>query len=197
MLSDNSMASAWIKKEVTYAKNTGKRVIPVLLKGSKIKGWLLFEYGLVDCIDSTNSKQIDKLLKNLSDWTGKGIYPETTNENENVTRDAAAPTELTPNALVPAKKALNAQKGSKAAVKEEAIEKKGEKPMHISEEERERIVEDDAMYEDFYSAGYYGFKKRWCSLKYDSTLFNFPKGFITVKLHGECFRIDKHGKRVE
>lgn len=159
MLSDNSMASAWTKKEVTYAKNTGKRVIPVLLKGSKIKGWFLFEYGLVDCIDSTNSKQIDKLLKNLSDWTGKGIYPETTNENENVTRDAAAPTELTPNVLAPAKKALNAQKGSKAAVKEEAIEKKGEKPMHISEEERERIVEDDAMYEDFYSAGYYGFKK--------------------------------------
>lgn len=38
MLSDNSMASAWTKKEVTYAKNTGKRVIPVLLKGSKIKG---------------------------------------------------------------------------------------------------------------------------------------------------------------
>ena len=69
MVSESSMESTWTKKEVTYAKNTGKRVIPILLKDSKIKGWFLFEYGTVDSIDSTDSKQIDKLVNNLSKWT--------------------------------------------------------------------------------------------------------------------------------
>ncbi len=73
MVSESSMESTWTKKEVTYAKNTGKRVIPILLKDSKIKGWFLFEYGTVDSIDSTDSKQIDKLVNNLSKWTNKGI----------------------------------------------------------------------------------------------------------------------------
>ena len=33
MLSDNSLASNWSKDEVVYAKNTKKKVIPILLKG--------------------------------------------------------------------------------------------------------------------------------------------------------------------
>lgn len=70
-LSDNSLESEWTKKEVMYAKNTDKRVVPVLLKGAQLKKWFLFKFGTIDCIDSTNSIQMEKLCQNLSDWTGR------------------------------------------------------------------------------------------------------------------------------
>ena len=69
-LSENSIQSQWTKDEVMYAKNTDKKVIPVLLKGAQMKGWFLFKFGRIDCIDSTNTLQMEKLLQNLSDWTG-------------------------------------------------------------------------------------------------------------------------------
>ena len=75
-LSDNSIQSIWTKKEVTYAQNTERKVIPLLLKGAKLKGWFLFNFGRIDCIDTTDSLQIEKLIKNLSDWTGKAIANE-------------------------------------------------------------------------------------------------------------------------
>lgn len=68
-LSDNSMQSDWTKDEITYAKNIGKKVIPVLLKGAYLKeGWFLFKFGRVDCIDSTNKIQFMKLVMDLSNW---------------------------------------------------------------------------------------------------------------------------------
>lgn len=67
-LSDNSLDSEWTKKEVMYAKNTGKRVVPVLLKGAQLKSWFLFKFSTTDCIDSTNRVHMDKLCRNLSDW---------------------------------------------------------------------------------------------------------------------------------
>ena len=70
-LSENSIQSQWTKDEVMYAKNTDKKVIPILLKGAQMKGWFLFKFARIDCIDSTNTLQIEKLLQNLSDWTGK------------------------------------------------------------------------------------------------------------------------------
>ena len=72
-LSDNALASDWTKDEVMYAKNTDKKVIPVLLKGAELRGWFLFRFGRIDCIDITNDLQIEKLIKNLSTWTGKPI----------------------------------------------------------------------------------------------------------------------------
>ncbi len=72
-LSENSIQSKWTKDEVMYAKNTDKKVIPVLLKGAHMKGWFLFKFGRVDCIDSTNSLQLDKLIHNLASWTAKPI----------------------------------------------------------------------------------------------------------------------------
>lgn len=77
-LSDNSIQSQWAKDEVMYAKNTDTKVIPLVLKGAQLKGWFLFKFGRIDCIDTTSSLQIEKLIKNLSDWTGKAI----TNESE-------------------------------------------------------------------------------------------------------------------
>jgi len=70
-LSDNSIQSQWAKDEVMYAKNTDTKVIPLVLKGAQLKGWFLFKFGRIDCIDTANSLQIEKLIKNLEDWTGK------------------------------------------------------------------------------------------------------------------------------
>lgn len=80
-LSENSIGSKWTKDEVMYARNTDKKVIPVLLKGAQMKGWFLFKFGRVDCIDSTNDLQMEKLLQNLSDWTGKNRTSEAAAES--------------------------------------------------------------------------------------------------------------------
>ena len=71
VLSDNSLDSEWTKKEVMYAKNTGKRIVPVLLKGAQLKSWFLFKFSTTDCIDSTNRIHMEKLCRNLSDWIGR------------------------------------------------------------------------------------------------------------------------------
>ena len=73
-LSDNSMNSTWTNAEVNYAANIGKKVIPVLLKGATLKhGWFLFKFGGIDCIDSTNELQMQKLVSNLSEWLQKPL----------------------------------------------------------------------------------------------------------------------------
>ena len=64
-------SSKWTKKELVYAKNTGKKVIPLLLNGAVFNSWFLFEFGRVDSIDIQKNKQIEKLVKNLSKWTNK------------------------------------------------------------------------------------------------------------------------------
>ena len=66
-------SSKWTKKELVYAKNTGKKVIPVLLSGAELNNWFLFEFGRVDCIDSTSKHQIEKLLKNIAKWSNKEL----------------------------------------------------------------------------------------------------------------------------
>lgn len=62
-------SSIWTKKELTYAKNTGKKVIPIILPGAELNSWFLFEFGRVDCIDILDNRQVEKLYKNLSKWT--------------------------------------------------------------------------------------------------------------------------------
>lgn len=74
-LSNNSINSQWTKDEVMYAKNTGKKIIPVLLSGATLEdGWFLFKFGRIDCIDSTEPIQVEKLIKNLSNWTSKETF---------------------------------------------------------------------------------------------------------------------------
>lgn len=71
-LSENSINSQWAKDEVIYAKNIGKKIIPILLKGASLnEGWFLFKFGRIDCIDTTNHSQVKKLVTNLSEWTNK------------------------------------------------------------------------------------------------------------------------------
>ena len=75
-VSDNSINSPHTRDEVMYAKNTGKRVIPVLLKGAKLGGWFLYKFGSIDCIDSTDSLQMRKLCHNISNWISEFRQPE-------------------------------------------------------------------------------------------------------------------------
>lgn len=93
-LSENSMQSHWTKDEVMYAKNTGKKVLPVLLKGSELTdGWFLFKFGRVDCIDSTNNLQVAKLVRNLSEWTSKPIARHALHEVQKGTAGKLSKTE--------------------------------------------------------------------------------------------------------
>ena len=75
-LSDNSNQSKWAKDEVMYAKNTEKRIIPVLMKGACLKGWFLFKFGRIDCIDLQDEKQVNKMLHNFSEWFDKKLVNE-------------------------------------------------------------------------------------------------------------------------
>jgi ribosomal protein L7/L12 len=74
-LSINSDQSKWTRKELQFSSGKGKKIVPILLKGSKLEDmdWFLFEFGGVSYVDITDSKQIEQLIKNLASWTGKAI----------------------------------------------------------------------------------------------------------------------------
>ena len=74
-LSSNSDKSEWTRKELGFAKGKGIRIVPILLKGAQLQDmdWFLFEFSGVDCIDIIDTKQIDKLIKNLAKWTQKEL----------------------------------------------------------------------------------------------------------------------------
>ena len=68
MLSDNSLRSKWTKREVLYAEGEGKRIIPVLIDGDKLRGWFKFHFSNVDYIDIKSEEQKEKLVVNLKSW---------------------------------------------------------------------------------------------------------------------------------
>lgn len=70
LISKNSMQSSFAKKEVLYAKNTGKRIIPVCVDDTPMSGWFLFEFGDVDYIVWKDKEQRGKLLDNLCNVYG-------------------------------------------------------------------------------------------------------------------------------
>lgn len=72
MLSDSSLKSEWTKREVYYAEGEGKRIVPVLVKGDKLRGWFKFHFGNVDFIDVQSEEQKEKLIRNLKNWLNKG-----------------------------------------------------------------------------------------------------------------------------
>ena len=81
-------SSKWTKKELVYAKNTDKKVIPVLLNGAKLNSWFLFEFGRTDCIDTTDTPQVEKLIENLSFLTNKPTFEEELRREKLVRKDA-------------------------------------------------------------------------------------------------------------
>lgn len=74
-LSDNSMASDYTEMEISYAYNTKKRVVPVMLDGGQLRGWFLFKFGSINFIDCNESRQVDTLMSNLVTWCG-GCVPQ-------------------------------------------------------------------------------------------------------------------------
>lgn len=70
MMSESSLQSEWTEKEVRYAKNINRRLVPVLLPGEKLSGWFLFEFGNFDCISIEDPTQKSKLINNIKNWTG-------------------------------------------------------------------------------------------------------------------------------
>ena len=70
-LSENSIQSKYTRKEILYAKNSDTKVIPLLLKDAHPKGWFLNKFGWENRIDTTNSLEIEKLIKILEDRTEK------------------------------------------------------------------------------------------------------------------------------
>lgn len=73
ILSDNSMSSEFARMEIEYARNTGKKIVPVVVDGGKLRGWFLFFFGSVDYIDIKVPMQYDKLLRNIGDWYGANV----------------------------------------------------------------------------------------------------------------------------
>ena len=69
-LSDNSMASDYTEMEISYAYNTKKRVVPVMLDGGQLRGWFLFKFGSINFIDCKEPRQVDTLMGNLKTWCG-------------------------------------------------------------------------------------------------------------------------------
>lgn len=70
MLSSNSMESQFARKEVIYAKNLDKPVIPICIDETKLYGWFLFEFGQIDYIAYAIKEQREKFLNNLCKWEG-------------------------------------------------------------------------------------------------------------------------------
>ena len=89
--SENSIKSQWTKDEVMYAKNTEKKVVPVLLDGTKLKGWFLFKFGRIDYVDPSSEESVLKFLNNLSSWVGK---PLSANVGATPERKVAEPKEV-------------------------------------------------------------------------------------------------------
>lgn len=67
MLSENSMSSAFAKKEILYSKDT-KRVVTICLGDSRPSGWFKFEFAGVDYIRATDESQMNKLIEDLAKW---------------------------------------------------------------------------------------------------------------------------------
>lgn len=74
-------SSKWTKKELVYAQNTNKKVIPVLLNGAKLNSWFLFEFGRTEGTDTTDTLQVEKLIENLSFLTNKPTLEEELRQN--------------------------------------------------------------------------------------------------------------------
>lgn len=77
MLSDNSLKSKWTKREVYYAEDGGKRIIPVLVDGDNLRGWFKFHFGNVDYINIDDANQKDKLIRYLKSHIVGADYSET------------------------------------------------------------------------------------------------------------------------
>lgn len=68
MLSEKSLQSEWTKREVYYAEEEQKRIIPVVLDHKGLHGWFKFHFGKIDYIDIHSEERCEKLFTDLRAW---------------------------------------------------------------------------------------------------------------------------------
>lgn len=71
MASSASIQSLWVRKEVTYAKNIDKRVVPVLLKTETFKDEFSALVGKSDYFDADEEEHMSNLISYLAGWIDK------------------------------------------------------------------------------------------------------------------------------
>lgn len=74
MLSDNSINSEWTRKEIIYAQNEKKRIIPIVIDGKGLRGWFKFNFPHIDYIDISSKEQRTKLFDSLMYLYGENVY---------------------------------------------------------------------------------------------------------------------------
>ena len=83
LISSESLNSGWVKKEVLYAKDCGKRIFPVIIDKTTPTGWFRFEFGRIDCIDYSIQEQREKLFVNLIESIGAKLSATSSEDGGN------------------------------------------------------------------------------------------------------------------
>lgn len=82
MLSQDSLKSKYTKKEVMYAQDEGKKVVPVCLGDAELKGWSKFKFVDIDYVRASDSLQIQKLIRDIAKWLGIEIEEKAEEKTE-------------------------------------------------------------------------------------------------------------------
>ena len=69
MVSENLSDSVYVKKEIEYALQKKKRVVPIFFNPSECPEWVRFKFSGYDFIDLNDKDQYNKLIRDLNDWT--------------------------------------------------------------------------------------------------------------------------------
>lgn len=75
LLSENLMQSPWVRKEINYAHEKHKKIIPINIDGSQPDDWFLFILSGNDVIDFRNKDQQKKFYDNIVDWCSRPHLP--------------------------------------------------------------------------------------------------------------------------
>lgn len=76
VLSDNSLKSDWTKREVYYAEQKKKKIIPVVIDGKGLRDWFMFHFQNVDYIDAKSDEQCKKLIRDLRKRLNRDEIPD-------------------------------------------------------------------------------------------------------------------------
>ncbi len=151
MLSDSSLRSKWTKREVIYAEDEGKRIVPVLVDGERLRGWFKFHFGNVDFIDIRSEEQKQKLVGNLRTWLGieeeearRKAEEEARRIAEEEAKRKAAEEEAKRKAAEKEARRIAEEEAKRKAAEEEAKRKAAEKEARRIAEEAKRKAEEDA-----------------------------------------------------
>lgn len=193
MVSDDSINSKWAEQEVMYARNSDKRIIPILLKGAKLKGWFLFTFGNIDTIDTQDSRQVAKLISNLCRWCGsKEEKPQSSPKAD------ATPTisKATPTQTAPSKEEVEIPKVIKIEGKYGFQFKNGKIAIPCIYDYAEPFSEGLSKVKKDNKCGFIDLNGNMViPYIYDST-YSFSEGRAVVKKGGKYGHIDLNGKMI-